>query len=153
MHKCRMSTKWDIRPLYLCDFLGNWFLAHNTLFCQTSYGCLCGSQSTLGKNYLRFNTATVKDVELLTSLSLFNDMTPFNRVNLITFLSEQLWPEISWTDLSEQGECPNRAATACPAGSDVLFILTSNSGVTSRNLRKTELRFVFGFQKPNRPKI
>ena len=145
LHKCRMSTWGDIQIFYLCDLLGNRFFWTQHLVLSIIVWCLCGTQSTLGKNYLRFNTARVKDVELLTSLSLFNDMTPFNRLNFITFLSEQLWPEISWMDLSEQGECPNRAASACPAGSDVLFILTNNSGVTSRDVRKTELRFGYGF--------
>ena len=34
-HKCRMSTQWHIRPLYLCNFLENSVCEHTTFALQT----------------------------------------------------------------------------------------------------------------------
>jgi len=76
-------------------------------------------QSALGENYLKFHTVRVRDVELLTGLTLFGGMDPPSRVKLVTYLSEDLWPRPSWLDRTKSGatECPllNNMTVSCPA--------------------------------------
>ena len=76
--------------------------------------------SELGEDYLKFHTARVRDVELLTGLSLFNRMAPLPRVKLVTYLSENLWQRSWWLDdvKTSAGQCPlNRTSVSCPPGS------------------------------------
>ena len=105
--------------------------------------CLCDTQSKLGENYLRFHTARVRDVELLTGFSLFNGMIPLNRVKLVTFQTETLWPRPSWRDLGKttatQYPPLNSSFAFCPARSYLPFLSRVDTAMFTRDIYITIL--------------
>lgn len=85
----------------------------------------CRDQLPVPDVYLRQNTARARDVEWLTGLTLFGDVgNSFYRSKLLTYLTEDLWPKLSWMDVD--GDCPDLSNTNCPAnyGSPPLLLIS-----------------------------
>ena len=74
-------------------------------------------QDFLKDLYLKHNTARVRDIELLTGLIFFNQLSSKQRVDVSTYLSVNLWPRLSWMDVVDNAtECPPIIEkAACPA--------------------------------------
>jgi len=58
----------------------------------------------------------VKDIEILTGFIFFNNLHPKLRIDVSTYLSENLWPRLSWMDVVDNTtECPPVIENAvCP---------------------------------------
>lgn len=132
-HKIK-TAKWQnrakINPWSVHD-LGhecNWNMLEQSLKSMTysvyeypSCAILTQDQLPVPDVYLRQNTARVRDVELLTGLTLFDGVgSSFHRSKLLTYLTEDLWPKLSWMDVD--GDCPNLSNTNCPAKSVFLRV-------------------------------
>ena len=62
-------------------------------------------------NYIKYNVARVRDIELLTGLQFFPNMENTPRLRLDTYLQVGLWERLSWMDQTDicspiQSECP-----------------------------------------------
>jgi len=78
----------------------------------------CHLKEKDSREYLRQNVARVRDIELLTGLTFFPGVdVPSARIKLTTYLPEQPWSTLPWTDVD--GECPiidENDPNNCPAG-------------------------------------
>lgn len=96
----------------------------------------CRDQLPVPDEYLRQNTARVRDVELLTGFSLFGDMSTYYRLKLLTYLNEEIWTKFSWLD-TDNGDCPPLDAAVCPPSYQTPpLLLISLDGYRSDYLKK-----------------